>query len=132
MLIAASFITALFAVDDAPAPPKQVVARGANNFGEETIDELQTTGLVKLNRTTVTQNLAVNGSLISHGAHIGSIEVIGEAHLTDTTVQRGGTILGYLQTHHTTIQQPLILNGHKAIFTSSKIGDITIRPTVQG
>ena len=127
-LLAVAFISTLFAAEETPsAPPKQIQARGANSFGEETIDSLQTTGLVKLNRTVVSQNLSVNGSLIAQGAVIGSIEVMGEAHLTDTVVQRGGTILGYLQTHHATIEQPLVLNGQKAVFTASKLSGITVR-----
>jgi hypothetical protein len=127
-LVLASFLVSLFAADETEAPPqKQLQARGANTFGEETIETLQTTGLVKLNRTTISQNLAVNGSLISQGAQIGTIDVVGEAHLTDTTIQRGGSIVGYLQTHHSTILQPLVLNGHKAIFTTSKLAGLTIK-----
>lgn len=116
----------LLAIDESPPPLKKISALGANSFGVETLDSLNTTGLVKLNHTVVNDRLSVNGSLIAQGATIGSIEVMGEANLTDTVIQNGGTILGYLQAHHVTIEKPLIINGQKAVFSSCKLNEIIV------
>ena len=127
-LLAAAFITSLFAVDlpQAPTtPPSPTTSSGS--YGRETFESLTSTGLLKLNRTTVTRHLSVNGILISQGATIGSIDVIGEANLTDTLIENGGTIFGYIQTHHASIKQPLIINGQKAVFTSSHLAGLTVR-----
>jgi hypothetical protein len=125
-LLTVVFISSLFAAEE-KAPPKQLQTIGANSYGAETLESLTTVGLVKLNRTLITHELNVNGSLIAQGATIGSVEVIGEANLTDTIIQNGGTILGYLQTHHATVNMPLIINGQKASLTSSKLVGITVR-----
>ncbi len=126
-LLALAFIGSFLVAEDMPIPAKPTAARGVNSYGEELLESLQANGLVKLNRTTITNALTVNGSVIAQDATIGSIDIMGEAHLTHTTVQNGGTILGYLQTHHANIQQPLTLNGQKAVFSSTKLSDITIR-----
>lgn len=120
-LLACAFLSSLFAVEQVKTPFK-------GTYGAETIDSLTSTGLVKLNRTVITDHLSVNGSLIAQGAVIGYVEVIGEANLTDTIIQNGGSILGYLQTHNATIHKPLILNSQKAVFSSSKLSSITVVP----
>lgn len=128
IIVSLSLLSLLFAStpNSAPANTKSQTL-GANSYGNETLDTLSSVGLVKLSRTVITEHLSINGSLIAQGANIGSIDIVGEANLTDTTIQNGGTILGSLQTQRTKIDKPLIINGQKALFSSSQLKGLTIR-----
>lgn len=120
-----NLLCALFALVSLCAKEQKPIAPPPNHYGAVALDSLQASGLVKLNGTTIAQLLRVEGSLISQHAHIGSIEVLGEANLTDTVIQKGGTISGYLQAHGATIQQPVTLISQKAVFISSHLKGIT-------
>ncbi len=99
---------------------------GSSQYGEVTLDELDGFGLVKLNGTTVS-NVHLTGSLITQYADIGSLNIIGEANLKDSTIQKGGTILGSLQAVRTTFKGPITILSQKALFTASKLEGITVQ-----
>lgn len=119
VLIAFSFIASLF------AEPTKVV--GGANFGHETLEAIDGTGLVKLNGTTVDNEVHVLGSLISQNGQIGSINVNGEVTLTATTVKHGGSIMGSFQAVRSKIEAPLTILGQKTVITNSKLSGITIK-----
>lgn len=126
-LIAASFIGTLFATDVTPTPPAKVQTSGGNHYGSVILESLQSSGLVKLNGTSVLNLLHVTGSLISNNAVIGSLEVTGEANLTGTTVQNGGSIIGSLQASRSLFQKNITILTQKAVFTNSQLEGITVR-----
>ncbi|MEN9654954.1 MAG: hypothetical protein RL235_1066, partial [Chlamydiota bacterium] len=99
MMIA--FTLTLFA-----GPP--VVALGSGNYGAEVVEAIQGSGLVKLNGTTVTEHLSVTGSLITKNASIGSLDVLGEANLTDTSIRHRSIVMGYLQAHQAKFEEALV------------------------
>jgi hypothetical protein len=53
--------------------------------------------------------------------------VIGEANLTDTEIEKGGTVLGSMQAVRSTFNQHLTLLTQKAVFTSCKIHSLSIQ-----
>lgn len=124
--LAASLLMADNTLDK--AAPKQVQSMGAGSFGNETIDSIDTMGLAKLKGTTVLHLVQVSGSLISQDATLGSVSVMGEAHFTNTIIQNGGSILGYVQAHNSTFDGPLFIRGQKSVFVSTKLKGITVQP----
>jgi len=95
-------------------------------LGKQTVDELTTSGVLKLNGTTI-HKLNIEGSLIATSAELGSLTVRGEANLRGTHVKEECSIYGYLRAQDTTFDSPLTLGAHKAVFTSSKLNSITIQ-----
>lgn len=118
-LIGLSFIATLFA-----AEPK---IGGSGNYGSETVESIQGTGLVRLNGTSITNEVQVNGSLIAQNAHIGTLDIMGEANLTGTIVKNGGTIMGSLQAIRSTFEQSITILAQKAVFTASRLEGITVQ-----
>lgn len=134
-LLACSFLLA--ALPQPPATeertPRHEKPTGVGNYGEETIDSVQGEGLVKLSGTRV-EDLHVNGSLVSKDAKLGSLIILGEANLRDTTVSGSTDIIGFLQTHGSHFQKNLSVCTQKAIFTRTKIESLTVRkePSYKG
>ena len=117
-LIALSFLAPLFA--------ETTRFSGAVQYGETTLDALDGAGLVKLNGTTVA-SIHLSGSLIAQNADIGSLDILGEANLKDTTIALPSTIMGSLQATRTTFKNPLTILSQKALFTASSLDAITIK-----
>ncbi|HSX27110.1 MAG TPA: hypothetical protein VLE89_08925 [Chlamydiales bacterium] len=125
-LLALSFVATLFA-EEKTETPKQAQAFGHTQYGAVVLDSIQGNGLLKLNGTSVTHTLHMEGSLLSQGAHIGTLEVLGEANLTNTTIQNASFIFGSLQAVHSTFLQPITLLTQKATFTHTKLQGITVQ-----
>lgn len=118
-LLAFSLTATLFAAD-----PK---LEGSGSYGTETLETLKGTGIVKLYGTTINQTLQVAGSLIAQDAHIGTLDITGEANLTDTIIRNGGTILGSFQAVHSTFEKAITILSQKATFTSTHLEGITVQ-----
>ncbi len=118
-IIAISFLCTLF------AEPIQVY--GGKNFGHESVEAIDGTGLIKLSGTIVENEVHIIGSLISQNGEIGELDIIGEVNLTGTTVKHGGQIMGSIQTVRSKIEEPITLLCQKAVFTNSKLSDITVK-----
>jgi hypothetical protein len=125
---AATFLMAAEEDKTGQTPPQtSAQVSGIHSYGVVTLDTIQGAGLVKLNGTSVQNALQLTGSLIANNAEIGSIEVSGEANLTDTTIHKGGFITGSLRAVRSSCQQPLILLTQKAVFTASRFDSLTFR-----
>jgi len=125
-------ITSLFGAYVPPTSPTktevvQETLRGSHTFGTETLQQLTSEGILKLHGTKVIQKLRLDGTLLAESAHIGYLEVFGEANLTNSTVDQGSTIIGYLRAQGSLFLAPLILGAQKAVFTSSRLVNITVR-----
>lgn len=118
-LIALSFVASLIA-----EPTKAV---GGANFGNETHESIDGTGLIKLNGTTVSNDIRIVGSLIVQNGDIGTLDVIGEVNLTGTKVKHGGSIMGSFQAVRSQIEAPITFLCQKAVFTKSKLAGITVK-----
>lgn len=118
-LVALSFVVSLFA--------EETKAIGGGQFGKETLESIDGTGLVKLNGTTVDHDVHVLGSLISQNGEVGSIHVTGEVNLTGTTVKNGGSIMGSFQAVRSKIEAPITILSQKTVITNSKLSGITIK-----
>lgn len=118
-LIALSFMATLFA--------DGTRAEGGGQYGKETLESLGGNGLIKLNGTSITNGIQITGSLISQNGEIGSLDVIGEVNLTETTVKHGGMVMGSIQTTRSAIKEPLTIMSHKSVFTASKLMGITVK-----
>lgn len=123
-LITLSFIASFFS--SAFAEEKE--AFGLTSYGAITLESLKSAGLLKLNGTSVAA-LQVKGSLIAKDATIGSLEIFGEANLSNSTVEKTSSIFGTLQATHAKFLQPLTLQTRKATFTASKLDSIRVQPT---
>lgn len=117
-LTALSFIATLFA--DTP------LVTGANQYGAVTLPALRGSGLIKLNGTTV-DTVHLTGSLLTQDAEIGSLDIIGEANLKDTTIKNASTIMGSFQATRTTFKSSVTLLGQKALLTASHLEGITVQ-----
>lgn len=102
-------------------------ALGGANFGNETHESIDGSGLIKLNGTTVDQEVHVVGSLISQNGEIGSIDVTGQVNLTETTIKHGGSIMGSFQATRSKIEAPITLLSQKTVLTNSKLSGITVK-----
>jgi hypothetical protein len=125
-----TIISSLLSAEAQVQPPKQQSSPkilGGGNYGAETLESLQVSGLAKLNGTTITNDLHITGSLISLYAHLNHFEIIGEANLTDTKVDKEGSIIGSIQAVRSTFLQKLNLLTQKAVFTNCKIQSLAIR-----
>jgi hypothetical protein len=118
-LIAFSFIATLFA--------DVTKAEGGGQYGKVTLESLEGNGLIKLNGTSITHDIHLNGSLISQNAEIGSLDIIGEVNMTETLVRHSGSIMGSLQATRSTFREPITILSQKAVFTASKLTGITIK-----
>lgn len=117
LLIGLSFLASLFAAE----------VNTTGNYGIETVESIQGTGLIRLNGTSITNELQVTGSLITKDARIGNLNILGEANLTDTIIKGSGTIVGSLQAIRTTFEHPITILGQRALFTASKLEGITMQ-----
>ena len=115
----------LFAEENSPS--KQTQIAGVGQYGAITLEAIEGNGLVKLNGTSVIDNLHLVGSLISQNATIGSLEIIGEANLTETTVKKGGSILGSLQAVRSIFLEEITILSQKSVFTGCKLAKITVQ-----
>lgn len=97
-----------------------------NQYGAVTLASLDATGLIKLNGTSITGPLHLTGSLIAKNGELGSLEILGEANLTDSLVKEGGSILGSLQAIRSTFQKPISVLAQKVVFTASHLEAITV------
>lgn len=97
------------------------------SFGVETQEEVLGVGLVKLNGTTVKQLVHVTGSLLAQSAKINSLEVLGDANLSDSTVSGSSRIVGLLRSQNTVFEGPLTICSLRAIFQGSKIASLTVK-----
>ncbi len=118
-LIALSFMATLFA--------DGTKAQGGGQYGKITLESLEANGLVKLNGTSITNEVHLIGSLISQNGEIGSLDVIGEVNFTETTIRHGGSIMGSIQAVRSNIKQPITILSQKAVFTSTKLAGITVK-----
>jgi len=127
-LIALSFAVSLFAETKTKeeTPTKAFQVTGINNYGAETIDSLDGTGLIKLNGTSILKSVTLVGSLITLNAEIGTLDVIGEANLTGTIIKNGGSVAGSLQAVRSVFKKDISLYSQKSVFTASKLEGITI------
>ena len=109
-----------------PASREHVLSIGGS-AGYETFDNLKSAGVLKLSGSTVKHLLEVQGCLIAQAAQLESIDIHGEANLTDTFVSGPSTVTGYLRAQGSTFKSLLTLSTHKAVFTASKLNSITIQ-----
>lgn len=122
-LVALSFAVSLFAEE---TPKAQQIA-GAGQYGAITLESIEGSGLVKLNGTSVLNNLHLTGSLVSQNATIGTLDIMGEANLTETTVKNGGSIMGSLQAVRSIFLQNIKILSQKAVFTGCRLEGITVQ-----
>jgi hypothetical protein len=128
LLVLSGFCASLFADEPAAPPTREKVLSVGGSAGHETFESLKSSGVLKLNGSTVRNLLEIQGCLIAQTAKLGSIEALGEVNLTDTVVSSASTITGYLRAQGTTFKGPLTLSLYKAVFTASKIlGSVTIQ-----
>lgn len=100
---------------------------GGGHFDSTSVEAIEGSGLIKLQGTTVLQTVHVSGSLLSQNGNIGSLDVMGDVHLTDTHVKGGGTVMGSMHALRSTIEAPLILFVQRATFIRSKLAGITVK-----
>jgi hypothetical protein len=127
LLILFGFGASVFADELLEPHSREKVLSVGGSAGQETFENLKSSGVLKLNGTTIKQLLEIQGCLIAQAAKFGSIEAIGEVNLTNSVVSSASTISGYLRAQGTTFKGPLTLSLYKAVFTASKLGAVTIQ-----
>ncbi len=98
-------------------------------FGAVTEDSLAINGGVKLNGTSVTNQVSVNGVLVGVNANIGSIQANGKVRLFNTTVQNSVDVNGFFVARKSTFQGPLSFSSDKIFISNSTADSIYIRAT---
>jgi hypothetical protein len=107
---------------------RETVLSTGGAAGQEMFENLKSSGVLKLNGTTIKNLLEIQGCLIAQGAKIGSMDAGGEVNLTNSVVSQASSISGYLKAQGTTFKGPLTLSLYKAVLTSSKVlGNITVQ-----
>lgn len=118
LLLTLSFLAPLFA--------QETEVMGSGSYGTESLDSLEGNGLVKLDGTSIANLLRVMGSLIAKDAQIGTLDVMGEANLRNTTVKNGATIMGSCQASSCTFEQMIHIHMQKVLFTACKTKGISV------
>jgi len=103
---------------------KELVSGGA--FGAMIFDNLTSSGLLKLNGTTVKSKLHVDGSLLTQAANLNTVEVSGEANFKNSVIAQAIQVIGSLRAEKTTFKGPITLTGFKASFFGSKLDSLKI------
>ena len=101
--------------------------QGGGSFGQEKLESLSGTGVVKLNGTEIENQLQITGSLLARDAEIAFLDILGEANLTGSHVKEEGNVLGQIQAVQTTFEKPLTILSQRAIFTESKLKKIVVK-----
>lgn len=104
-----------------------VAVQGGGAFGNEKIESISGTGVVKLNGTEVTDQLQVTGCLIAHDAEIGFLDILGEANLTRSHIKNKASVMGQIQATRSTFEKTLTILSQRAIFKESKLVEIIIK-----
>lgn len=91
------------------------------------LESLEGTGLLKLNGTSVAKEIHLTGSLICQNGEIGSLDIIGEANLTETKILHASTIMGSFQATRCQMEEPLTLLTQRAVFTGVKLTGIEVK-----
>ena len=99
---------------------------GKDTYGKETIESLQIVGSIKLNGTTLSKLLKVEGSLIAHAAHLHQVEAVGDIQLFDTTIEQPIHVTGSLKATRSKFDGPLTLLGQRAVFSSCHLEKLTV------
>lgn len=120
-MILCSFLASAFAVESSSSFSLGGMA------GAETYESIHSSGVLKLNGTTVRNQLHVTGSLLAQSANIGSLEVLGETNLTNSTIHHASDITGHLRSVGCDFEGPIALHAHKAVFTATKIVSIYMK-----
>ncbi len=103
------------------------VTSGVVSYDNETVGSLQVNGVVTLDGTTVSNALAVSGSLQAKKAHINTMQVNGHASLTECVVDGKAQIQGYLSAHQTKFGSELTLSTYKVKFDNCTLGALVIK-----
>ncbi len=135
-LLVLSFSTALFSqnVKITSEPSKKgllmeegdkVLASGGA-FGAAIFNNLTSNGILKLNGTTVKNALHVEGSLLTQGAILNTVEVCGEANFKNTIIAQAIQVIGSLRAEKCTFKGHLNITGIRATFLGSQVGSIHV------
>lgn len=122
-----SFSSSLLSTEKTSVAKTTPSTAGIHQYGNTELDSLDSVGLIKLNRTSILKQLRLTGSLIAQGAKIGSLDISGEANLTDTTIENGGNVIGSFQATRSTLKKNLTVLSQKILITASNLESITIR-----
>jgi len=94
---------------------------GSITCGNGTVKSLTGNGMVTVNGTTVSGTTLVNGLLNAKGANFYSLEVNGNAKLTQCTINHSAHIKGSLTASSTKFDRKLELNSGQATLINSKV-----------
>lgn len=100
-------------------------AAGMQNYGKETVSKIRGDGLVKLNGTTVTETIIVNGNLTAKDATIEDLEVNGLAKLTNCKVNGSSKINGVILANNTKFNN-ITTSCERVIFNGCSINSIHV------
>lgn len=102
---------------------------GVVHHGKVTMDSLKSNGRVTLEGTTVKNLLHVNGSIYSHKASIGKLNVGGHAHLSRSKILGKSEVSGTLNAEKCTFGNKIVLTGQKMSLQNCKVKSIFIKKT---
>jgi hypothetical protein len=116
-IVALTLVSSLFAIG---------TAQGVNQYGRTELEAIDSIGLIKLNGTSIKNQLQLVGSLIAQDAKIGSLNITGEANLTGCTVENEGKIVGAFQATKSNFKKNLTISSQKILLTACKAESLTI------
>lgn len=102
---------------------------GMVTCGTGTVATVNGNGLVRLNGTTVTDQVITSGSLVAKNANLNKVKANGSASLTNTKVSGASSFNGSLNSVGSSFLQPLSLGTSSSTFDSTSTVDITVTAT---
>lgn len=100
------------------------------HHGKERLESLKGNGRVTLDETQIVGYVEINGSLFTHGAHIGSANINGQATLHHTTVEGQCCIGGCILAEDCTFRSQIHATALKVTFTDCNINSIHMDKTL--
>lgn len=102
------------------------IKQGSQIYGKETVEKIETNGLIKLDGTTITEYLQVNGSLKAEGAQIEKMQINGQATLDNCLIKKKSVVCGFLSVINSKFRDELSVSSEKATFNSSTLTSLHI------
>ena len=102
------------------------INHGSQTYGAEVVEEIQANGYVKLNGTTVTTYLQVNGRLEAENSQIEKMQVNGQATIHHCLIKQKSIICGALIAKNSTFTDELSISSEKVTLDSCSLTSLHI------
>jgi hypothetical protein len=100
---------------------------GLFHHGKETLNSLHYNGRITLEETKVKNDVQVNGSLYSHKATIGTLNVGGHVHLVRSSILGKSDVSGFFNAENCQFRDTITFKGQTLALNNCKVRNIYVK-----